>query len=164
MSPNYPHLLWNHAPLFSLAFGFVFVAISLLKANPVLKKTGLVLLVLGGLFSVPAYLSGEDAEHFVEEIPGISEHYLEEHEELGETAYYVNLLVGMLALAALTLGGMLEKYRKLLDIAVVVSGFIGIAITGIAAKHGGQIRRPELWDEQEVEVYEAEEHLEEHDH
>lgn len=163
MSPNYPHLLWNHAPLFSLAFGFIFVAISLIKANPTLRKTGLVLLVLAGLFSVPAYLTGEEAEHFVEEIPGISEHYLEEHEELGETAYYVNLLVGILALAALTLGGMFEKYRKLLDIVVVVAGFMGIAITGIAAKHGGQIRRPELWDKQEVQNSEHEHH-EEHEH
>ena len=158
MAPNYPHLLWNHLPLFSLAFGFVILLISLLRANPILRKTGLIIIVLGGLFSIPAYLSGEEAEHFVEELSGISEHYLEEHEELGETAFYVNLVVGVIALIALLTGVMFAKYRKLIDTTVLLISFVGLGITLIAAKHGGQIRRAELWDQQEVEQHTPEEH------
>jgi len=158
MAPNYPHLLWNHLPLFSLTFGFVILLISLLRNNATLRKTGLIIIVLGGLFSIPAYFTGEEAEHFVEELSGISEHYLEEHEELGETAYYVNLIAGITALIALLTGVMLAKYRKLIDTTVLLISFAGLGITVIAAKHGGQIRRAELWDQHEVQQHAPEEH------
>lgn len=163
MSPNYPHLLWNHLPLFTLAFGVVFLLISLLKNNSMFRKTGLIIIVLGGLFSIPAFLSGEEAEHFVEELSGISEHYLEEHEELGETAFYTNLVAGIAALIALFTGAMFEKYRKFVDTTVLLISFAGLGITIIAAKHGGQIRRPELWNTQEIQEHSHEEHHDDHD-
>lgn len=157
MSPNYPHLLWNHLPLFSLAFGVIILFISILKSNQVLRKAGLIIIVLGGLFSIPAYFSGEEAEHFIEELSGISEHYLEEHEELGETAFYINLVAGFTALIALAIGNMFDKFRKLIDTVVLLISFGGLAITVIAAKHGGQIRRPELWNLQEIQEHSSEE-------
>lgn len=155
MSPNYPHLLLNHLPLFSLAFGIVLLLISLIKANHTLRLTALITLVFGALITIPAVLSGDEAEHFVEDLAGVSEYYLHEHEELGEVALTVNLVAGSLALLGLFAGTFLQQYQKFIDIITLVAAIIGLAFTVITAKHGGQIRRPEMWDPVELKPQQA---------
>ena len=153
MAPNYWHLLWNHTPLFSLAFGFVILFISFINKNNSTRTLGLVILVLGALLTIPAVLTGDEAEHFVEEIDGISQFYLHEHEELGEVALTVNLVAGSFALIALFAPTFFNQYKKFIDIITLIASVFGIFITIVAAKHGGQIRRPELWNKQEIQEH-----------
>ena len=62
------HLLSNHLPLTIPFIGIIILMISIFVKSPVVKRTGYFILVLGGLFTIPTFLSGEGAEEIVEHL------------------------------------------------------------------------------------------------
>ena len=81
MNATYIHLLVNHLPLFGALFGTAALVWGLLKKNSGLKTAGLLFLLVASLGGWVAHISGEKAEHFVEELPGVSRQSVHEHEE-----------------------------------------------------------------------------------
>ena len=159
MSPNYTHLIVNHIPVFSIIFGFLILLLSLFTSKKNLALVGYGLLFLGGISSIPAYFSGEDAEHFVEELSKISFYHLEEHEELGETSYIFNIILGILGLIGFIINRLKPQLNNITKIITLVFAAISIYFTVRTAQEGGKIRRPELWNET-VENHSSEEAVE----
>jgi hypothetical protein len=94
--------------------------------------------------TIPAFVTGEDAEEAVEGIIGISEAAIEEHEEQGEIAYYGMLMAGAIALGALLSarkGKPVPSALGWLTIGALVIVFVLMARTG---NSGGKIRHTEL--------------------
>ncbi|NCZ95385.1 MAG: hypothetical protein EBZ16_07675 [Flavobacteriia bacterium] len=87
MDATYLHLLVNHLPLFGALFGTIALVWGLLKHNAGLKTAGLAFLIAASAGGWMAHISGERAEHFVEELPGVSRRTVHEHEEAAETTH-----------------------------------------------------------------------------
>ena len=83
------HLLSNHIPLALPFIGILILLISIFIKSDIAKRIGYLILVLGGLFTIPTFLSGEGAEEIVEQI-GRSHDLIHEHEESAETFAYLN--------------------------------------------------------------------------
>lgn len=125
---------------FIVALGFVGVGFRVVSLSGRLswtKPAGATLLLLAAGAGFAAAQSGKDAHGPVERIPGLREH-VQEHEELGEKARNIFLLVGLVEIGALALGKKKKIQRGLLAVSAVV-GVIGCFALYEAAEHGGHI-------------------------
>ena len=144
MDATYLHLLVNHLPLFGALFGTIALVWGLLKHNAGLKTAGLAFLIAASAGGWMAHISGERAEHFVEELPGVSRRTVHEHEEAAETTHLFVVPLGLLAALALYLD---KKGSRWTPIALWTASAIGAATcitAGIAAETGGHIIHTEV--------------------
>lgn len=143
MSGVHLHLLVNHAPIFGSLFALALLVASFIWAPQVLRRTALVVLVGTAIAGAVANLSGEPAEDAIRGFPGVQRAVIHEHEELGEKAYIVSVVVGVLALGAL-----IWKRRAPIEGPVTFGALIGSAVVaGMMAYTGllgGQIRHTEV--------------------
>lgn len=143
MNAAHLHLALNHAPLFGLLFAVLALAWTLFRANATLGRAALVLLMLSGVLVLPIYLTGEEAEHVVEEQAGVSHDAIEVHED---AAFGAAVAVGLLGLVAL---GLLVGFRRKplprsVTATVLVLTLAASAWIGYVANLGGQVSHPEL--------------------
>lgn len=138
------HLLLNHVPILGSLFALVLLVFGYMMRNETLSKAGLWSLVVVAVIAIPAFLSGEEAEHAVEGIIGVSEVTIEEHEEQAEIAYWALLCAGAIALGTLLSARKKESVNRtllLLNIFFILASFVLMARTG---NSGGAIRHPEI--------------------
>jgi uncharacterized membrane protein len=136
------HLLLNHFPILGSLFGVIIFSFGLMLKGRHLTNAGLITFIAIALISIPVYLSGEEAEHTVEKISGISEADLEEHEEHAESAIWIVEILGALSLAALFLSS--RPQVRYLHIAIAIFGIVTFISMAIVGNHGGKIRHTEL--------------------
>lgn len=144
MNGHYIHLLSNHFPIIVSITGFAVLTYGMWKHVKTIKQVGLCILLAASISTIPTYVSGEEAEHKVEELAGTSESILEEHEEGAEFAFILTDIVGVLALCALLLNSRDHKYAVWLMRITWLISLISIVALFNVGKSGGQIRRPEL--------------------
>ena len=132
------HLLSNHLPLTIPFIGLIVLLISFFVKSDIVRRTGYFILLLGGLFTIPTFLSGEGAEEIVEHL-GKSHDLIHEHEESAETFAYINYLLALLAAGALWMNWKkieVEKYLFPVVIGISVLVCIFALSTG---ESGGEI-------------------------
>lgn len=144
MDATHIHLLLNHFPILGTLFGMVILAVGIFSKKNSLVNTGLVMLVAMALLSIPLISTGEAAEDAIENLPGVDERYIEAHEELGETAVYIMVGLGILSLITLFVSIKGMAVARVLTIITLVAS---IGVFGLMAKvgnTGGEIRHPEI--------------------
>lgn len=138
------HLLLNHVPILGSAFALVLLAFGYFMRNDTLSKAALWTLVVVSLIAIPAFLTGEEAEHAVEDRPGISNTQIHEHEEQAEISFWALMCSGAIALGTLMASMKTQTVNRtllILNIAFIVGTFALMARTG---NSGGAIRHPEI--------------------
>ncbi len=145
MTAAHFHLLLNHMPILGSLFGLILLFVGLIRNNRILQKAGLATFVLMAIVTIPAFLTGEPAEHMVEDFAGFSHEMAHEHEELGEKGLIIALVLGAMSglLWFLLSRNKHLNYKKALWGTLVV-GFITFLFMVLIGNHGGKIRRPEL--------------------
>lgn len=151
MNPAHVHLVLNHFPIVGTALAALLLGIALASRTFLAKETargitlaGTILLAVSGASAAAAYLTGEPAEEQVEDMPGVDEPAIEEHEERAEVATVFAVLLGVGAVAASIVGGRREGSLTVavpFGAALLSSGLM--AWTGAA---GGKIHHPEVRD------------------
>ena len=143
MNADHLHLVLNHAPLFGVLFGVIALAFALVRRSDDVVRLGLGLILIAGLFVVPTYFSGEEAEDVVEAVAGVSHARIEAHEDAGKLATIGTGALGLLALGALGLFWRRPVPRPLVLGTLALSLAVAAGI-GYTANLGGQIRHPEI--------------------
>ena len=143
MNATQIHLALTHVPVILSFVGLVILVISFFRKNDTLIKTSIYILLFAGIFATPVYYSGEGTEEAIENLPGVSESIIEEHEEFAKFA-----LIAVLSSAIISLAGLiLHKYTTLYRIIRLTVLVLALVSTGIIAKTahlGGQIRHSEI--------------------
>ena len=116
---------------------------ALIKKEKNLQRVVLVLWVVLAALTPLVMNTGEEAEHKVEEMAGISENSIHEHEEASEYAYWLMIGLGVISLAALSLHKMGSDILLATKISFVISLFAATAMvrTGYL---GGLIRHVDV--------------------
>lgn len=146
MDPAHLHLIANHVPILGTLFALVLGVYGAARHQPDVVRAALLALVVVGVASVVATRSGEGAEEVVEDLPGVSERVIHEHEEAAEVANYAAIALALLAL------GVLVWRRRRPDVGVAPAAvvLVGAALVfGLMARAGnlgGQIRHTEIRD------------------
>ena len=138
------HLMLNHIPVVGIGFAVLLLAVSIARRSYELNTVALVFVILVSLWAIPAYLTGEPAEEVVEDMPGISEELIEEHEEQAEIAFIIVEVAGGLALITLIARRYSDKLGQKLVILTLLVLIISGGLIGWTANLGGKIHHEEI--------------------
>lgn len=135
------HMLFNHLPVFGVIFCTLLLLYGLIRKSDELKKTALGALVVVALLTIPAYLTGEPAEHIVEHQAGVSEAAIHDHEEMAELTIWPMFVLGALSLSGLTI---LRKRQAFLMPLIFAGCLVISGMMAYTAHLGGLVNHPEL--------------------
>ncbi|HKK46275.1 MAG TPA: hypothetical protein VJ964_12190 [Balneolaceae bacterium] len=138
------HLIVNHIPIFSVAFGVCILIWGMIKNSKSIKQIAAVLFVLGALSSYVAVETGHAAEEVVEDIPTVTHHLIEEHEESAETSLWLSIALGVLSLIWLFADNLNLTFKKPLLIVTLILGLVSVGSLIYTAYLGGHIRHTEI--------------------
>ncbi len=138
------HLALNHLPIILPLVAIVVLITGLLKGSRSLKETALFIFMIGSLATIAAMNTGEGAEEVVEEISGVTENYIEQHEELAETFAFLSYGLGALSLLTFWFSRKEKKIERLLHIVVLIFSCSVLIYAQKTATSGGEIRHTEI--------------------
>lgn len=138
------HLFITHLPVFGLFLGFLAMAYGFIRDDKHVKIVSFVIVMISVVGGMIAFQTGESAEETVENIAGILENTIEEHEESAELSIYFLYGVGILALFAIYAEWMDKRYSRQILIMLLVLTLVTFSLAAWTASLGGKIRHPEI--------------------
>lgn len=144
MNPAHLHLIFNHFPIIIPIIGFLVMLVGFAIRSELLKRTALGLFILGALFTLPAFGTGEDAEELIENLPGIEEKYIESHEEAAEIFAYLSYGLGVFSLIGFWANWKQKPLANSISVAVFLLAVVVLFFAKEAGTTGGEIRHPEI--------------------
>jgi hypothetical protein len=153
MNAAYLHIALVHLPVVLSPLGAILLAVAHLRHSPHIARVALAILVAASLIVIPVFLLGEPAEEIVEHLAGVSEHSIEEHEEMAEIALWATLSTGVLSIVSwmcITGGARLE--RAFLALTFIVSTLSSFALAYTAHK-GGAIMHHEAFNSSPAQTH-----------
>jgi hypothetical protein len=144
MNPAHLHIILNHIPIIGIPFGTGLLIWGFLRKSQEVKTTALLVFVAIALVTVPTYFSGKAAENLVEDLPGVSENLIENHETAATIALGATSILGGLALVRLLIASRFATVGGPLTILVFVFSLGVAGWLARTANLGGQIRHSEI--------------------
>jgi uncharacterized membrane protein len=138
------HLLVNHAPILGSLFALaLLIASYFFTSADVLRRLAFILLIITAIAGATANFSGEPAEDAIRGFPGVKREVIHEHEEMGEKAYYLAAVLGVLSLGALVRWRRQPIPANVTLVAVLATTVVGgvMVYTGLL---GGRVRHTEV--------------------
>ncbi len=144
MSQVHLHLLITHLPVFGSILGAFVLGYGLWVKNDHTKIAAYLLFVLSAIGAGIAYLTGEGAEEAVEDLPGVSEMIMKQHEQFAMYALISLLILGALSLVSLFLTYKKSVFANTFSLITMVVSLISFALVAQTGNLGGQIRHTEI--------------------
>lgn len=144
MNSAHLHLIFNHLPIIIPIIGFLIMIAGFIFRSAIVKRIAFGLFILGALFTLPAFGTGEDAEDVIENLAGVEEKYIEAHEEAAEIFAYLSYGLGILSLIGLWANWKQKSFANLLSIIVLLFAVVVLFFGKEAGTTGGEIRHPEI--------------------
>ena len=144
MDQTHLHLLITHLPIFGSILGGLVLAHGLWTKSNQTKMAAYNLFIISSIGAGIAYLTGEAAEERVENIQGVVEATIKQHEEFALFALVSLIVLGVGSIIGLFLT--LRKSKLITTIAFVILA-ISLISFGLVARTGylgGQIRHTEI--------------------
>lgn len=136
------HLLFNHFPVIGTIISTLVLIAGMVLKNDTIKKTALSLVVFTSLMTIPAFLSGEDAEEALKAIHQAPRELIHTHEEMGDIGLWSTLLIGVIAVFAMM--KMKTSYGKNSVIFILVALIGNSFFLAKIGNAGGMIRHTEI--------------------
>ena len=146
MNAAHIHLALTHFPIIGTIIGAGILIYGFFRANTSVKKVALSIFILMAIATLPVFLSGENAEEIIEDLPGISESLIENHEELAEKAIWLMGILGLLSLINLFALAKKASYTKTISWIVLILSLTTAGMFAKVGNLGGQIRHSEIRD------------------
>ncbi len=143
MNAAHLHLILNHIPVIGMLIAVVFFLIALFHGKDILIKASLWLLLFVALSAIPAYVTGDPAQEYLEHTPGLRHDLIHEHEDSAEVAFVSAIILGLLALLGLVGYRQRRRLSRLYLFLVLLTALVVLALMAGAANQGGRIRHPE---------------------
>jgi uncharacterized membrane protein len=132
LAPFHPALV--HAPIALIIVGAVFELMGRALDRDWLRKAAFAMLVVGVMGAGAAVLSGREAEESVEH-QGVSEHAIEEHEEIAQ----LSLWLGLAAVLTRAVAGRLGAVRAAVAGLALLLHLASAVTVGVAGYRGGKL-------------------------
>ena len=138
------HLLVNHLPIIFPIVGVIVMITGLFSKSEAVKRTAFMIFILGAFASIAAMTTGEGAEEIVEKISGVTENYIESHEETAETFALLSYILGGFSLLGLWASFRQKTFSNIVAIATLVLAFVVLYFGKQTGTTGGEIRHTEI--------------------
>ena len=138
------HLFITHLPVFGLFLGFLVLVYGVIMDQRHVKIVSLVILLISIVGGIIAFRTGESAEETVENIAGVFEDTIEQHEESAEITIWFFYGLGILSISGLYVEMKGKNYSKQILIIVIAFTVVTFSFVAWTASLGGKIRHPEI--------------------
>ena len=137
------HLAFNVFPPVLMLTALCLLAGAIFARSTATLRIALIITVAAALLTIPTYLSGEPAEHMVEELEGVNKVAIHPHEDAGKWVMIMTSISGVAALIALFILRTRPVARWMLLVLLILEGMTTVAAFRTALL-GGRIRHPEV--------------------
>lgn len=141
------HLVVNHLPIIFPIVAVIVMVTGLVSKSEAVKRTAFMIFILGALAALAALAamsSGEGAEEIVEKISGVTENYIENHEETAETFALLSYILGGISLLGLWASFKQKSFSSIISIATLVFALVVLFFAKQTGTTGGEIRHTEI--------------------
>ena len=138
------HLVVNHLPIIFPIVGVIVMITGLISKSEAVKRTAFMIFVFGALAAIAAMNTGEGAEEVVENINGVSENFIESHEEAAETFAILYYILGGISLLGLWASFKQKSFSSIISIATLIFAFVVLFFAKQTGTTGGEIRHTEI--------------------
>lgn len=138
------HLVVNHFPIIFPIAGILVMLTGFIFKSDAVKRTAFMLFILGSLSAAAAMKSGDESEHAVENIAGISEEFIERHEESAELFAILTYILGALSVVGLWASVKQKSFSNATNIVVLLYACVVMYFGKQAGTTGGEIRHTEI--------------------
>ena len=138
------HLVVNHLPIIFPIVGVIVMITGLISKSEAVKRTAFMIFILGALAAIAAMNTGEGAEEVVENINGVSENFIESHEEAAETFAILSYILGGISLLGLWASFKQKSFSSIISIATLIFAFVVLFFAKQTGTTGGEIRHTEI--------------------
>lgn len=144
MNAAHWHLVINHIPILFPFAGSIVLLSGFFSRSEETKRAAYVLFILGALAAVLAVITGEGAEEVVEKMKGVSENYIERHEDAAKAFSVLCYLLGGLSLVTLWASFKKKSFANALAMVTLVCAAVVLVFGRQAGTTGGEIRHTEI--------------------
>jgi len=144
MNEAHYHMLVNHFPIIGLFFGIAILAFGIFKRNALLINTAYSIFIFCVIMGQISMMTGDKAEHFVEDMTGFSHDLMEEHEETAEGFMKVMYVLGAASVLGLYVDYKKHKKALLVSFLVLIIAVLGVVLSSSVGTSGGEIRHTEI--------------------
>lgn len=152
MNQAHWHLVINHLPIIFPLAGIIVSITGLLSKSEAVKRTSYIIFIIGALATIAAMSTGEGAEEVVENINGISESYIETHEEIAETFALLSYILGSISLIGLWASFKQKTFSNLIFFTALLFAIVVLFFAKQVGTTGGEIRHTEIRTESGVDA------------
>ena len=144
MDPTRVHLFITHLPVFGLFLGFMAVLYGIVVKSKEVKIVALLIVITATVGAIIAFQTGESAEETAENIAGVLEDSIHEHEESAELTIGFFYGLGIISMIAFYLQVKEVKFARELLFLVFAFSVVTFGLVARTASLGGQIRHTEI--------------------
>lgn len=144
MNAAHFHLVVNHLPIIFPIVGVIVMITGFIFKSDAVKRTAFLIFIIGALTSIAAMTSGEGAEEVVENISGVTETYIERHEESAELFSILTYILGGLSLLGLWASIKQKTFSNIANLSVLIFALVVIYFGKETGTTGGEIRHTEI--------------------
>jgi uncharacterized membrane protein len=155
MNDAHWHLVVNHLPLIFPIVGVIIIVTGLISKSEAVKRTAFMIFIFGALAALAAMTTGEGAEEVVEKISGVTENYIESHEETAEIFAILSYILGGISLLGLWASFKQKTFSTIISIGTLVFAIVVLFFAKQTGTTGGEIRHTEIRSENSVPASES---------
>lgn len=144
MDATHIHLMSNHIPLLATIFSLLILAWGLFKSEKSYQNLAMIGFIIAGIFSIIALQSGEGAEDIVENLAGVNESFIHEHEDAAKTTNWIAIIIALVSLAGFFVRRIKPTLMKGYLWVLLVGSLLSAGMFSYTAYLGGQIRHTEI--------------------
>ncbi len=144
MNQAHFHLMVNHLPIILPIAGVIVLVGGMFVRSEVVKRMAYLLFTIGAVATLSAMASGEGAEEVAENLAGVTENYIHEHEEKAEVFALVSYILGALSLVGLWASWKVKGFAKLLSFVILALSLVVLFLGKQTGTSGGEIRHTEI--------------------
>lgn len=144
MNEAHWHLMVNHLPIIFPIVGIIVMITGLISKSEAVKRTAFMIFIFGALAAIVAMITGEGAEEVAEKINGVTENYIENHEETAETFAILTYILGGISLLGLWASFKQKSFTALISIGTLSFAFVVLYFANQTGTTGGEIRHTEI--------------------
>lgn len=144
MNNAHLHLVVNHLPIIFPIVGLIVLIVGFIIKSEVVKRTSFFIFVLGAFASIAVMATGDGAEEAVENIAGISENLIHNHEEKAELFAALSYVLGGISLFGIYASFKNLSFSKIISFLVAILAVVTLFFAQQAGNSGGEIRHSEI--------------------
>lgn len=144
MDQTHIHLLITHLPIYGSILGGLVLLHGIGVRSNQTKIAAYYMFILSSIGAGIAYLTGEGAEETVENIQGVVEQTIKQHEEFALYAFISLIVLGVGSILGLYITYKNSPLTRTIAFLILCISFLSFALVARTGYLGGQIRHSEI--------------------